>query len=218
MSGLLAGPRRWWLFGGIVAILLLLVGWMLLISPQQSATGEAAQKAQQVDQQVTVATAQLAQLKQQSADLDRARAELEALESRIPDRDQMSALLVKADDAARSSGVALVGLAPGTVVALDSSAPDKGTDRLGYINVAINGEGGYDQLQVYLTKLENLDRAFMIASLDVTGGEGGSSPAAGPVPLTFTIQARVFVKGEIVPAPAGSAAPPGGASSGGGAK
>lgn len=206
MGALLTGPRRWWLLGALVSLLLVVATTLLVISPQRSAMSSALERAAQAEQQIVAASAQAKKLAQQSAELDTVKKELEALQGRIPDRDQVAALLVKASDLAKSTKVVLTGFDPGTVTALESSAPDRGTARLGYISIGITGVGTFDEIRAYLSALEGLDRAFIVNALSVTRSGDSSSSGRGDATkggdlddLTLSVTARVFVRGDIVP-------------------
>lgn len=208
MTRLLSGPRRWWLLGVALALVVLALGWLVLVSPQQAAADQAANQTAQVEQQVVMGAAQNRQLAGQFSELEAVQKQLQELQNRIPDSEQVSALLVSANNLAGASGLALTAFSPSPVSALDTSAPDKGTAKLGYITIVISGKGGYGQIQAYLSKLENLDRALIVTSVDLskgttTGSASGSQPepdAAGE--YSVTINARVFVRGDAVPAPA----------------
>ncbi len=217
MTRLLSGPRRWWLLGGVVALLVLALGWLLLVTPQQSAADAAVKQAEQVEQQVAIGTAQNSQLAKQNAEMETVKKQLQELQNRIPDSEQVSALLVSANNLAGASGLALTAFSPSPVSALDTSAPDKGTAKLGYITVVISGKGGFSQVQDYLSKLENLDRAMIVTSVDLSQGTttgSGSGSGTQPDPgaageYSVTINARVFVRGDAVPAPTPQTKPKG---------
>lgn len=210
MASLLSGPRRWWLIGAVAILAILGGGWFGLVSPQQTAADDARQQTEQADQRAAQASAQVRLLQKQSAELDSVKKELEALQGKIPTGEQVSALLVSVNKLAGATGVVLTTFKPGVVTPLDSSAPDKGTARLGFMPVSLAGIGTYDELRAYLSKLETLDRALVVTSIDVargdTGGSGSSSGSSGgagkPGTLTMTLEARVFVRGDAVPAPA----------------
>lgn len=214
MAELLAGPRRWWLIGIVGVLVILLGGWFLVVAPQRAGAEEAAAQAVQADQRAAQAASQVKVLQQQSAQLDTVKKELEALQAKIPTGEQVSALLVSVNKLAGASGVALTSFKPGTVTALDSSAPDKGTARLGYLPISLTGTGSFNQIRAYLAQLETLDRALVVTSVAISSGGGSGSGTAGSAgsagsagtanagPLTMTLEARVFVRGDAVPAPA----------------
>lgn len=210
MSSLLAGPKRWWLIGGVVALLTLAIGWLVLVGPQQSATAEAVAKKEQVEQQVVMGAAQNRKLAEQNSELEAVKKQLQDLQNRIPDSQQVSALLVNANNLAGASGISLSSFSPGPVSALETSAPDKGTARLGYMTVTIIGTGSFSQVETYLSKLENLDRALIVTSVGMSkpssdSGSGGSGSAPQQNPgasgeISVNIVAQVFVRGDAVPA------------------
>lgn len=209
MASLLSGPRRWWLIAIVAIVVILGGGWFGLVSPQQAAADQARQRAGQADERAIQAGMQVRQLQKQSAELDTVKKELEALQGKIPTGEQVSTLLVSVNKLAGAAGVALTSFKPGAVAPLESSAPDKGTERLGFLPVSLAGTGSYDEIRAYLSKLETLDRALVVTSISVdraaagsASGSGGESDAGAPDPLTMTLEARVFIRGDAVPAPA----------------
>lgn len=209
MASLLAGPRRWWLIAAVAVVVIVGGGWFGLVAPQQASADEIRQQTEQADQRAAQASAQVRLLQKQSAELDSVKKELEALQAKIPTGEQVSALLVSVNNLAGASRVSLTAFRPGIVATLDSSAPDKGTARLGYLPVTLTGTGSYDEIRTYLSKLETLDRALVVTSIAISrgasGGSGSSSGGAGATEsgnLTMALEARVFVRGDAVPAPA----------------
>lgn len=215
MASLLAGPKRWWLIATVAVGVIVGGGWFGLVAPQQASADEVRQQVEQADQRAAQASAQVRLLQKQNAELDSVKKELEALQAKIPTGEQVSALLVSVNKLAGASGVVLTTFKPGTVAALESSAPDKGTARLGYLPVTLTGTGNYDQIRAYLSKLEALDRALVVSSIGVARADTGSSSSSSSGPgttkpgdLTMTLEARVFVRGDAVPAPANTAPKP----------
>lgn len=197
---------RKWTFGAVaVIVVLLMASWFLLISPKRS---EAADLTAKTDEQISTnaeLTTQIAVLKQQSKSLPKQEAKLAELQSRIPVDAQLPTLLVELNDVARKSGVAIVSLNPATPVTLGTAAAP-GTalapDQLAGINVTLQVEGGYFEVQQFVNALEGMQRAFLVAGLNIVESEGTSTASADTGTtgdtqpagtLSATINGRVYM-------------------------
>src|SRR5262245_33248342 len=76
--------RLWFVAGGVIAFVMLLVGYFFFISPQRSNTSDVNSRAATVQQQNTALQARLDALREQSKNLPKYKAELAALQQALP--------------------------------------------------------------------------------------------------------------------------------------
>lgn len=223
--------RQWALLTMVVVLAVLAAGWFLLVSPRQSAA--AALRAQAATQSQTNDTlnAQVMALTRQARQLSAERARLALLQARIPTGPNLPTLIVQLRDAADRAGVSVVSLQPGAPTPLtatgttttlppgttgtgstsSSATSTPGVGSVLAIPITVTTNGGFFQLEQFLANLENLTRSFLVSSVTVATGGGGSSSGAvtssgtvtsgstagtGGVPtgsLIATISGRVFL-------------------------
>ena len=85
--------RLWFVAGGIVAFLMLLIGYFFFISPQRSNTSDVNSRAATAQQQNIALQARLDALREQSQNLPKYRAELAALQQALPSQTAISDFL-----------------------------------------------------------------------------------------------------------------------------
>jgi hypothetical protein len=104
-----------WIGGtGVVALLLLVAGWFLLVSPVMAAAGETRAAAEDVEADNATARTRIETLKGQFADLDASKAELAELQKQVPTTGQLAAYLRQVDEQAVAHGVVVTGVTPST--------------------------------------------------------------------------------------------------------
>jgi hypothetical protein len=104
-----------WVGGAVVvALLLLIAGWFLLVSPVLAAAGETRTAAEDVEADNELARDRIEVLKAQFADLDASKATLADLQKQVPTTAQLAAYLRQVDEQAVAHGVAVTAVSPGT--------------------------------------------------------------------------------------------------------
>lgn len=185
--------NRLWVLGTIlVSIAIVVLGWVLGISPRLAEAGIAVTERQNVELQNQAQEAALALLKQQYEDLDELESELKELQVSIPasaDTDEVFDSIVAS---AAASGVLIDNIAAlegaiygGSVdpnAATDSelvqpadgsTAPDPTLDgslanRFFTIGVSIKVLGGADQVFSLVSALQKGDRLFLVTDVEYT--------------------------------------------------
>ena len=108
-----SNPRTW-LIGGVVAsVLLMLVGWLTVISPRMQAVAQTRTEAVDLEDQSQMVMAQVRQLQQQAQDLPEQVAALERIQKRIPASVDVPALLRDIQRTASMDNVKIETLTPG---------------------------------------------------------------------------------------------------------
>ncbi len=208
--------QQWVTLAALTAVVLVTGGWFLLISPQR---GEAAQLREQATARHATndqLTAQLAVLRQKAEGLSEQQAQLADAAVKIPSEAALPALLRTLTGSARSAGVELVTVTPGSAVPLsseaapaapaDPAAPGDGAAAaqpaaaaaVSAIPLTINVVGDFYEVEQLLVELEDLPRALRVTGLSVTPGaspteKADASLAESGRSLSTAITAQVYV-------------------------
>jgi len=209
----LDGAKKWYGAAVLASVLVLVAGWMLLVSPQRS---NAADIAVQADDQVAANQATqstIDALKAQYTNLPTLQNQLALVTTRLPQTASMPSLIRALSQAATSSGVVLSTVTPTNPTPLGSAsaaAVSGGLSAPGQVNaigVTMQISGRFANTRLFLSSLEAMPRAFLVTGLsisrDQSAGSGTASAPAGS--LTSTITGRVFMANPGLPATAAAA-------------
>jgi hypothetical protein len=203
--------RRLWLGGGAaVAILILVVGWFFVISPQLSATASIRDQADSAQVQNSVLQAKNSKLKKENDNVATLRAGLAAALAELPSDGGLPAFTRQLSAQATANSVSLTSVIVGGVLPVAgavaapaaAAAAETGTAATGTTAAAATSAGGLMQIPVSLvvTGLGKNDIAFLKA-LQVTGprralvsavqlapsGGGTATGIDGPCTLSLTV-------------------------------
>lgn len=104
-------PRRTWIVGTVVVALLLCVGgWFAVISPKRASAAELDDQAASLEQQNSVLQVKVAKLRDQFNRIDDLRAELAALQAKMPVDGTVPALVRQLDSLADEAGVTVASI------------------------------------------------------------------------------------------------------------
>ncbi len=164
----MSDPRtRWILIGSVGSLLLLLLGYVLVVSPAQGRLDEvnnAIANQESTNQQLTN---KLNTLKQQVAEVPAKLQEVRAVQIKMPGEMRQPALVRSLEQPAQGAGVQLTNITAGTPTAVEGSP---GQTQLIGLPYSLTATGTYSSLKNFVSNLEGLDRAFLIASVTVSGG------------------------------------------------
>jgi Tfp pilus assembly protein PilO len=192
MSEVFTRTRLWAVGGVLSAVLLLVLGWFFLISPQNRQTGELDDEAAAADRKVVVLQRRLNELRKQNEDLPKYREQLGSERAALPTTASASELLRGMQTAGDRAGV--------TVAAVSIGAPTRtvaaGTS-IYVLPVSLNTQGGPGQLGRFLDQLQQgQPRAVLITNANLANN--GSQ-------ATLTLELSVFVAGGPASAEAATA-------------
>lgn len=193
--------RNRWIFG--LASLLALVGsYFGIIKPETQRLQEARGQAEEAERQVAELTRQLAHLR----DLERRSAELGdqaiRLNEALPVETHLARFILQVQEASIQAKMDWVSASPTPPVA-SGAAPG-----LMESSIAMSASGTYASVQDFLGRLENLQRAVKIGSVNLSlAGESVQDPNAK---LNMTLNMKMFVAPTSPPLPS-EPIPPGGA-------
>lgn len=175
-----------------------LVLWFFLIwSPQSNKIDEArtaADAAENQEQTLKLEVQRLQALEKQAPQL---RERAARADTAIPEDPQLAQFILQVQEAADASGVEWISVSPSPPAAAAGPAATAGTPQAGGVRqvaISMSVEGGYFQVQDFITRLETLSRAVKISSVALTGGKDD------PTHLAAALSMNMFV----VPATAGT--------------
>lgn len=185
--------RRIPLIAGGVALILVVVWYFMLWSPQAKKL-TAAHKAQAAaEQHIGQLQSQVVQLHGLVKQIPADTARFSQLEAALPDNPSLDQALDLLHQAAVSSGVIVTTLGPSGAAGASQAPASAGSGGSagGEPSVTLNMtvQGSNAQIRSFLTGLENLSRVVVVDKLVMAGGAIG----------TATIQARVFYAGQPTP-------------------
>ena len=185
---------RWALGTAVLCLILLVVAWLLLISPRRSQAADLSDQEQTTLQQNSQLQTRIEELKAQSAQLATYRSQLSGILQQLPPTAQMPQLVRDLSSLAEASGVSLDTVTPSgattlTVPGTSGGASTAKPTGVVQIPMALIVHGDYFQTMAFLQKLQTqLTRAFLITGAAVAPGSSGGS---GQIQLSLT--GAVFV-------------------------
>jgi hypothetical protein len=184
------------LVGGASLLLVSAVGWLGLLGPSTSTLADMQEQTASASAQNQVLQTQLLLLQEQAVRLAATRRTAGALSARFPPTADQPGLFTAVTTAASDAGilprnVKAVTPSPPTVASTGTSgdgeeAPGEGSDGLARQTLTVTVEATYDATRELLARLEQMPRAFLVASVAV---------AAGTSPTTYssTVTGDMFV-------------------------
>jgi Tfp pilus assembly protein PilO len=156
------------------------VAVIFVLRPQSAAIESKKQEAAGEEQRLAQLQLQLRQLQalQQSAPELRARAQ--SVDTAIPDDPQLAQFILQVQDAASKSAIDWLAVSP--TPPSPSAQPN-----LLQINVSMSVNGGYFQVQDFLTRLETLGRAVKISSVTLGPGPNGLPQLASSLTMKLFV-------------------------------
>jgi Tfp pilus assembly protein PilO len=188
---------RNWVLGAVAAALVLLVGgWFLLISPKRAEVADLQTQTQAAEAANSQKATQLEVLKQQNKDLPEKQAELAALEEKIPTNPDMPTYIRELQSMASNAGVTLSGMAPAAAVTVGAGSAESGValtpDAMAAINLDLTLSGPYEGIQKFVNDLESSERYTLSTGLTIAQEDSQSTSGKKSSDLTATVNARIF--------------------------
>jgi Tfp pilus assembly protein PilO len=208
-------------------------GWFLALSPQKSKVSDLQDQTAQQQDANTKLRSQIALLKKQQSQIPAEQARIAQIKNRIPESPQLTNYVRTLTSLAAATHVELVSIAPAapTQVKLanaqqqqpapSGAATNAGTataaaPNLSTISVDINVVGDYYNVQQFLSKLEDTNRATIVSSVSLKPGalpradgpgEGGAASGADAASAWKTLSASINASIFMSAAPQTVAAP-----------
>ncbi len=206
--------RKWSLLSALLAVVVLLAGWFLLVSPKRATAADLRTQATAQESANDTLKAKIAQLQAQQKELPQQKAIIADIQQRIPQNPDLPALIRSLSTMATQTGVDLHTVTPVSPTASAAQPPENavGADgqTLQVINVTMEVDGTYYNIERFFNKMESLKRSLLIngVTLNVNSGSGttgGSSVVAAQAGVSPQLAAIVNFRAFMV----SSAAAPG---------
>ncbi|MDT4918685.1 MAG: hypothetical protein QOH89_3385 [Pseudonocardiales bacterium] len=203
--------RLWLVAGGLIAFVMLLIGYFFFVSPQRSNTADVVGRAATVQQQNIVLQARLDALREQNQNLGKYQAELQALQQALPSTSGISDFLRTLQSLGNATLTDVTALTVGQPIAVTPVVAAQPTASAGAtpetapavivapsayalpINATVSGSAA--ALSKFLDQLQAVQpRAVLISQLGLSGGaaaESGATASSGAFTLSLTMQAFV---------------------------
>jgi Tfp pilus assembly protein PilO len=162
------------------AVVLLLMWFLLLWSPQGSKLSAARERTTAADTANEALQVRLQRLQAAQGDAPRLMAQLDSLRRAVPDDPQLAAFILDANDAASEADVDFLSISPGL--------PELGSGGLPpTIPLSINVTGEYFSVLDYLDRLDDLPRLVVIETIGLTpiGDDSGASDTGEMLSVTI---------------------------------
>lgn len=177
--------KLWIPVAAVVSALIVLLGFLLGVSPQLIAMSNANEQREAVEADNAAHEARLAQLKADFERLDEHRAELEELQKELPPGDELRTFLGQLDRLEAASGVTLVRFsasegqpyapAPEALV----THPSVTGENLIVLTVELEVTGTRPQVIEFVDRVQRNDRIYLINRLKITEEEEGGAKYSG---------------------------------------
>lgn len=214
-------PRYWRILGAAGACLLLVLGWVVVISPVRSATTELDAATLAQEDQSQLIRSRISLLKKQNEEIPTQQALLAGVQKRIPSTASVPTLIRSITSAADSAKVTLAGITPERAVAVEvaqglttapatsaaadapagsgeaavaegsTAATTAAVARVQRMPLTITACGSFAELRRYLSGLERMKRVMSVDRLAIARGTCGNSKDDSD--LTATITSSVFI-------------------------
>jgi type IV pilus assembly protein PilO len=202
--------KRWSLLTAVLIVAILAASWFLLVSPKRSEAAEIRGKATEQQANNDALVLKLNELKAQSLELPKQKAQLAVMRKQIPNNPALPTLIRSLTAAGQKVGVQLVSMKPGTptlstvaVTAPVAPAATASTGKTGtpaatppaptaaplyVVPLSLEVTGSYFEVEQFINKLEGMQRTFLLQgfSLRPSTATAGASTAAGDLSLSLT--------------------------------
>ena len=198
------------LVGGAVVLLVLVAGFLLVLSPQMSEVDEIKAQTESARQNNQVVTTTITDLEQKQAGLDDRRKVAAALAERFPSAVRQSAMFADIRDAAARAGIAdedVTALSPTVPVAVGSIGADGGATLpqagtapvagLATMEVSATVTGTREQLRSFLAAMEDQERSYLFDTAGLSAATADGSVDGADVGYTLTVAGSMFLLPEV---------------------
>lgn len=181
--------KFWLLIAGVLGVGVLLMGWFLGVAPKLDEINAAESQRANVEMQNAAFEQTLAQLQEESKDIDKLRDELKALQVELPPGDALSNFLGQLHELEVASGVALssfsasdgVPFVPAAKTPATALSPLVSAQNFIVLTINLKVEGTREQVLDFVSALQSGDRLFLVNSLNVVRGTDAEENYTGSI-------------------------------------
>ncbi|MFC4058206.1 type 4a pilus biogenesis protein PilO [Planomonospora corallina] len=206
---------RLWMIGGLLAaVLLLLSGWFVLISPEMDEADRLQADAETMQVQMATLRSKLADLRRENENLPRYRAELATARQALPTTADSEKFLRQLQQAGEATDAFVQGVNVGDPVQTEASGA-----QMHYLPVAVTVTGSAAEVEAFLDEIQHdQPRAVLVTSLTAQaedgGGDGAEDSGGGTLAdgQSTVVNLKIFVASQVpaetaADAPAETASP-----------
>lgn len=187
--------RRNYVIFALVLIVIALVSFFFVFSPQSAKIAQAKADTEAAEGKVAKLKLQLAHLEALQKDAPRLREKATVLDAAAPNDPQLAQFILQVQDSANASGIEWLAISP------SPPAGNAAVPGLSEVSISMNVTGGYFQVQDFIVRLETLSRAVKIGTLNLSAGAGTSTTSPE---LTVAMSMKMFVSSAAAAPPATS--------------
>ncbi|HVA74515.1 MAG TPA: type 4a pilus biogenesis protein PilO [Acidimicrobiales bacterium] len=186
---MITANRRVPFMAGAAALVLIVIWYLALWSPQAKNVHVANKARAAVEQHISQLNSQVGQLQALVKQIPADKARFAQLATAVPDNPQIDQALNLLHQAAVSSGVVLATVGPSLPVGAAGSGSKTQSSGAPYVTLSLGVQGTAGQVKAFLAALAGLPRTVVVDRVSVTTGKGSSA----------TISARIFYAGQPTP-------------------
>lgn len=166
--------RRWVLGGITVAFFVFLLGYFLILGPARNNAAALHEQVEELNARNLTATHEIAQFSRQADRVPAKLAKVDAARAKLPPDLEQAVLVRSIESEAGKAGVFLESVDPGKPKLLAGSAA-RATAGVPVVSMplAVVAAGSYTDIKDFVSRLERMERAYLIASMHV--GSAGDS-------------------------------------------
>ena len=188
--------RRGPLIGGIIFVLAAILVVVFLVLPKRGDVQEAERRLEQARQQEMVLQTELSQLQAAAENADQLRRELARFRRAVPPVADLPGLINELQSVADVAGVDFFSVAPGDPLAVPAGQAAE-------VPAQIQVVGGFFPVDEFLFRLETLQRASKVQTVNVVEGPDGLPQVQVTMDVRFYTTDLDAGPGAAPPAPAG---------------
>lgn len=156
------------------------LAFVLVLRPQAARIADTKKQTQAQLQRISQLNLELRQLQALQQQAPQLRARAQRVDTAIPNDPQLAPFILQVQDAATRSAIDWLAVSP------SPPAPGQQADIL-EINVSMNVNGGYFQIQDFLARLETLGRAVKISGVTLGAGPNVLPQLAASLTMTMFV-------------------------------
>ncbi len=188
--------RKWTLGAALIAVLVLVAGWFLLISPQRAEVADLQAQTEAQENTNSSLDTELAVLKQENKNLPEKQAELAALQTKVPQTAELPTYIREMQEVGRKSGVAFTSLTPTAPVTVGGVSSEGGAlmpETLAALNVDMVVTGSFFEITKFMNDLETASRYTLVSGYVIDSEGTETESGQGTADLTATVNARIYL-------------------------
>jgi Tfp pilus assembly protein PilO len=218
--------KRWSLLTAVLIVGILAASWFLLVAPKRSEAAEIRGKATAQKANNEALVLKLNELKSQSLELPKQKAQLAVMRKQIPSNPALPTLIRTLTAAGQKVGVQLLSMKPGTPAqsttvvtapvapagtaaagtaaagttstgATPTAAPAPAASPLYVVPLALEVTGSYFEVEQFINKLEGMQRTFLLQGFSLKPSSAAAGATTAADDLSLSLTGEVFLSPNV---------------------